>query len=1052
MKKRQVMAIVLAAALALPNTGVVADIVGVPMTVEAASAINSPQKVNVEVDASDANSTIQSALNSKLGNGKLFKTTGGMVVENMVEDTNVTNGKWEVTNKNQTLTRGANKIQLRFTFKKDITVDNNEWNKDGNGQYYRDFTVDMQFVMAVSVDTAIGSWPEIGDKTYDASKKDDGALWADELKKVSDANEYGKFSITSPKTVNAGSQTITVKYTLNDGYEFEESVGTKGITSATTVEKTFTVNIAQKVITENDIKWPEVVLAEGKTEANKKYGAGVLDTIRLSFIQSGDKVIDFNLITKGGSSVTNAETFTALENEYEIAATINPSMIANYKFESGSKYTTDAKVVVDAPKMTSVVLKKDGTEVKKGNINVTSSNTSTVLSAEYKWDVDDTILQEAIDADVYTYEYQWYKDGAKIVGATAENYTLNTTKANISGKYYCEISAKVKPSTTVGLASIWQKQSPVKSKEVKVTISDLAINNQGVSYNGGSSYDDDAQYDNLNTAIVFSGEIGDVTKDASVKLVVKDDNDNDITSKVSDTISMKAGTPSNVPTADKKGTYKYEITVGKKVAAGKYALYLEVGDTDQVGTVLLDLNQDFEILKQDVSLIASDVQAKRNMIHGEKLDTVEFRYGAESATDSQKEIAKKIDITYNSKKPTNKFTSSYYKYLESGKDVIANVTLKSEYKDNYKLVGISTVNDYTAEVNCAITVDKMELPLSIKDVSIVQKEDMPRIAELEVDGLDKVVEGEKITPIIESYKLNDQTDISQTDLKNNVKNLDAGNYIIKPVITFDKTKGTDWQNYDLKIKNSTLTIYSGMYKVEFFSNGGSAVADKPIYYNDAKGAATGTLETPTWAGYKFIGWYEDKDCTIAFDTEKLRNTDAKAYAKWKKDDSSSATVVSRGTTYKNTKGIFVVTDAAKKTVAYKPVNKAVKTATVPTSVRINGVSYKVTRVANNAFANCKSLTKVTIPSSVTSIGQKAFANCTKLKAVTIPAKVTKIEKSAFSGCKSLKTVTIKSTKIKTIGKSAFKGIAKKSVVKTPKSKKTAYKKLLKKSGYTKTVK
>ena len=63
MKKRQVMAIVLAAALALPNTGVVADIVGVPMTVEAAVSATYAT-VNVNVAEDEANGDIQNALNA----------------------------------------------------------------------------------------------------------------------------------------------------------------------------------------------------------------------------------------------------------------------------------------------------------------------------------------------------------------------------------------------------------------------------------------------------------------------------------------------------------------------------------------------------------------------------------------------------------------------------------------------------------------------------------------------------------------------------------------------------------------------------------------------------------------------------------------------------------------------------------------------------------------------------------------------------------------------------------------------------------------------------
>lgn len=54
-----------------------------------------------------------------------------------------------------------------------------------------------------------------------------------------------------------------------------------------------------------------------------------------------------------------------------------------------------------------------------------------------------------------------------------------------------------------------------------------------------------------------------------------------------------------------------------------------------------------------------------------------------------------------------------------------------------------------------------------------------------------------------------------------------------------------------------------------------------------------------------------------------------------------------------------------------------------------------------AFANCTSLTSVTIPPSVTSIEGVAFQYCTSLTNVTIPASVTAIIATAFSTCTSL---------------------------------------------------
>ena len=127
---------------------------------------------------------------------------------------------------------------------------------------------------------------------------------------------------------------------------------------------------------------------------------------------------------------------------------------------------------------------------------------------------------------------------------------------------------------------------------------------------------------------------------------------------------------------------------------------------------------------------------------------------------------------------------------------------------------------------------------------------------------------------------------------------------------------------------------------------------------------------------------------------------------------------------------YVITGS--NSVSYKsPVNKSVKTVSIPKSVTYKGVKYKVTKIENGAFMNCKSLKKVTISSYITTIG-----------------------KNAFKGCKNLKQVNIKSTKLKkkSFGKSAFKNINSKVTFKCPKSKFKSYKKWLKKAGAPKKAK
>ena len=139
----------------------------------------------------------------------------------------------------------------------------------------------------------------------------------------------------------------------------------------------------------------------------------------------------------------------------------------------------------------------------------------------------------------------------------------------------------------------------------------------------------------------------------------------------------------------------------------------------------------------------------------------------------------------------------------------------------------------------------------------------------------------------------------------------------------------------------------------------------------------------------------------------------------KEDGKFSYKVTKAGTTGKTT-GTVTLTKAK---------NKNIKNAVIGATVKIDGITYKITAIANGAFKNSKRLTSVTIGANVTSIG-----------------------KNAFTGCGSLKTITIKGKSLKKIGANAFKGINKKATIKVPKAKKKAYTKLLKNKGQAKTVK
>lgn len=175
------------------------------------------------------------------------------------------------------------------------------------------------------------------------------------------------------------------------------------------------------------------------------------------------------------------------------------------------------------------------------------------------------------------------------------------------------------------------------------------------------------------------------------------------------------------------------------------------------------------------------------------------------------------------------------------------------------------------------------------------------------------------------------------------------------------------------------------------------------------------------------------DCGIVLQTEKIAKLPLNnGGSDNDKEDGGSAdkNTVKEGVSYTVSSAKYKVTSIKNKTVTYYgPTKKTVKTVTIGKTVKIKGTTYKITQIANSAFANCKKLKKVTIGANITKIGKKAFYKDAKLK-----------------------SIIVKTKKLKSVGSQALKGIHKKAVIKVPASKLKKYKKLFKKKGQASTVK
>lgn len=119
-------------------------------------------------------------------------------------------------------------------------------------------------------------------------------------------------------------------------------------------------------------------------------------------------------------------------------------------------------------------------------------------------------------------------------------------------------------------------------------------------------------------------------------------------------------------------------------------------------------------------------------------------------------------------------------------------------------------------------------------------------------------------------------------------------------------------------------------------------------------------------------------------------------------------------------GLYYYIDPSINTAEVVDYDDDITVIIIPASIKVDGVTYKVTKLADKCFYDCTSLTSISIPNSVFELGEHCFTNCTSLTNITIPNSVLVLGIACFYGCTSLTSITIPSS-VTELGYNCFYG-------------------------------
>lgn len=161
----------------------------------------------------------------------------------------------------------------------------------------------------------------------------------------------------------------------------------------------------------------------------------------------------------------------------------------------------------------------------------------------------------------------------------------------------------------------------------------------------------------------------------------------------------------------------------------------------------------------------------------------------------------------------------------------------------------------------------------------------------------------------------------------------------------------------------------------------------------------------------------------------------------------TATDMPKGTNFKQSGLSYKTVSENSVTLSRVPASATKKNFKLPDTVTVSGKTYKVTTVAENAFAGNKKIQNVSLGKNVTKLGKNSFKNCSNLKKITFNNKVKVIGAGCFANCKKLPKVVLPDS-VTRLGNKAFKNCIK---LKTAKIGKTRSDRKVKKGAVSETT-